>query len=109
MSFELDHVFVLAAPGAPEADQLVTFGLTEGSRNTHRGQGTANRRFFFATTMLELLYVRDEAEVRSAITAPTRLAERATFRESGASPFGICIRRSAGGEEALPFAAFDYR
>ena len=46
MSLELDHVFVNTAPGAPEADQLLSFGLVEGSSNVHPGQGTANRRFF---------------------------------------------------------------
>jgi len=37
-------------------------GLTEGTRNDHPGQGTANRRFFFSNTALELLYVSDANE-----------------------------------------------
>ena len=47
MAFELDHVFICAAAGAPEAASLIAFGLTEGTPNTHPGQGTANRRFFY--------------------------------------------------------------
>jgi len=47
LSFAIDHVFVMCSPGAPEAAALIRAGLTEGSANTHPGQGTANRRFFF--------------------------------------------------------------
>jgi hypothetical protein len=37
MTVELDHVFVCSEVGAPEADQLVAFGLGEGAPNTHPG------------------------------------------------------------------------
>ena len=30
MRIELDHVFVCTAPGAPEAEEFVQFGLREG-------------------------------------------------------------------------------
>ena len=45
--FELDHIFVLCEPGAPEADELLAAGFVEGQGYVHRGQGTANRVFFF--------------------------------------------------------------
>jgi hypothetical protein len=73
MTAELDHVFVCTALDAPEADLLVAFGLAEGTPNTHPGQGTANRRFYFRNAMLELVWVRDEREARSPLVAPTRL------------------------------------
>ena len=73
MTVELDHVFVCVAPDAPEADLLVAFGLLEGTPNTHPGQGTANRRFYFRNAMLELVWVRDEDEAQSPLIAPTRL------------------------------------
>ena len=60
MRVELDHLFVCTVPGAPEAEELVRFGLREGPSNQHLGQGTANRRFDFANAMIELLWVRDE-------------------------------------------------
>jgi hypothetical protein len=41
MHFELDHLFVCTAPGVPEAEKLVEFGLHEGPPNQHPGQGTA--------------------------------------------------------------------
>lgn len=54
---QLDHFFILTSPGAPEADALVQLGLIEGTSNAHPGQGTANRRFFFANTTIEFLYI----------------------------------------------------
>ncbi|MGH9760591.1 MAG: hypothetical protein ACREAC_07080, partial [Blastocatellia bacterium] len=34
MTFELDHLFICVSAGAPEADRLIEFGLTEGTSNT---------------------------------------------------------------------------
>jgi hypothetical protein len=36
---ELDHIFVLCSVDAPEARVLTQLGFTEGSDNTHPGQG----------------------------------------------------------------------
>jgi hypothetical protein len=44
MQIELDHLFLCTAPGAPEAEKLVQFGLHEGPPNQHPDQGTACRR-----------------------------------------------------------------
>ena len=105
---ELDHVFLRATVAAPEAEQLRRFGLSEGSGNTHPGQGTANRRFFFHNAFLELLWIADEAEIGSATTRPTRLAEH--LASDAASPFGICFRPSAAAasKDAPPFPAWQY-
>src|SRR5215831_2907088 len=94
MRIELDHLFVCTAPGAPEAEKLVQFGLHEGPSNQHPGQGTANRRFFFANAMIELIWVSDAREAQSQNTRRTLLWERSVGREDSASPFGICLRRS---------------
>lgn len=109
MALELDHIFILASPGAPEAEQLRALGLSEGSRNVHPGQGTANRRFYFENVMLELIWVEDATEAQSDLAAPTGLWERMRWRESGASPFGVCLRDSEGGAPELPFATQEYR
>ena len=61
MKAELDHVFVCCSAGGPEADALRRAGLSEGSPNTHPGQGTECRRFFFSNAYLELLWVSDAA------------------------------------------------
>jgi Glyoxalase-like domain len=106
--FELDHVFICTDIGAPEADRLRDFGLTEGAPNVHPGQGTANRRFFFHNAMLELLWVHTPKEAQSAACRPTRLWERWNGRHSAALPFGICLRPQHSPMAALPFSAWAY-
>src|SRR5262249_8572702 len=97
-SVEVDHVFVCTTVGAPEAQRLIDLGLIEGSANRHPGQGTANRRFFFANAMLELLWVEDEAKARSEVEPARRLHlwERWSERNGAACPFGVCLRPSEG-------------
>jgi len=93
MTIEFDHFFILTDPGAPAAELLTEIGLLEGTRNDHPGQGTANRRFFFADTMLELLYIRDVKEAVNGPAGRMHLMERASVAE--ASPFGLVVRRIA--------------
>jgi hypothetical protein len=102
---EFDHVFVCCSAGAPEGDALVRLGLTEGSPNTHPGQGTANRRFFFRNAFLELLWVAEPAEARSEQTRRTRLWERWFQRASGVCPF----RATGADTTAAPFTTWAYR
>src|SRR5262245_20497294 len=104
MLMEFDHLFICTNSGASEADRLLEFGLTEGTRNIHLGQGTESRRFFFRNAMLEFLWVRDEREVQSDLISPTRLWERWRYRQTGYSPFGICFRpgRRAETERVAP-------
>ncbi|HBU86299.1 MAG TPA: glyoxalase-like domain protein, partial [Acinetobacter sp.] len=54
---EVDHIFICVQSGAPEAETLKKFGLTEGSSNKHPGQGTENRRFFFKNSFIELIFL----------------------------------------------------
>ncbi len=109
MRVELDHLFVCAAPGAPEAEKLVKFGLHEVSPNQHPGQGTANRRFAFVNAMIELLWVSDTREAQSQSTRRTLLWERWSGREDNASPFGICLRPADSQDTDPPFPAWEYR
>jgi hypothetical protein len=113
MKLDLDHFFVCTEPGAPEADELVRFGLREGPPNQHPGQGTENRRFPFANAMIELLWVSDPTEAQSPGTRRTLLWERCSGCHSGASPFGICLRpatlQSSGDAQAAPFPGWAYK
>jgi Glyoxalase-like domain len=109
VAVELDHVFVWVSAGAPEADRLVAVGLTEGPPNRHPGQGTANRRFFFANAMLELLWVDDAVEAQGEAVRPLRLSERWSRRSSGASPFGVILRPAGQATVGPPFPAWEYR
>ena len=106
---ELDHVFILCDAGAPEADALPRIGIREGAGNTHPGQGTACRRFFFANAYLELLWVDDAAGAGSEPAKRTRLLDRWALRRAGACPFGVIVRPSTGSVEARPpFPAWRY-
>src|SRR5262245_35966152 len=109
MALQLHHAFVCASVGAPEARHLLEAGLVEGSRNTHPGQGTANRRFFFERGFLELIWVHDEREARSELAGPTRLWDRWVGRGGAANPFGLCFSSSDGVAAGLPFATWAYR
>jgi hypothetical protein len=107
MGFVIDHVFVMCAAGAPEAGALVRAGLVEGSANTHPGQGTANRRFFFENMYLELLCVSDAEEAQREPVSRPRLWERWSRRAAGACPFGL-VFRGATGSPGPPFPTWSY-
>jgi hypothetical protein len=105
MTIELDHFFILTEPGAPHADLLSGIGLTEGPHNDHPGQGTANRRFFFSNTALELLYVRDTSEAANGRGSRLRIVERAA--DVKASPFGLIVRATTESTD-VPFPGWRY-
>jgi hypothetical protein len=107
--FVLDHLLLFCAKGAPEADALVHLGLTEGPSNTHPGQGTANRRFFFHDAYLELLWVDDEIKARSETVRQTQLWERWAGRLTDACPFGVVLRPGSSDGLAPPFSVWAYR
>ncbi|WNG35395.1 VOC family protein [Archangium violaceum] len=104
----LCHVFVLVESGAPEAARLEQAGLRESFRRVHPGQGTTNVCYCFDNAYLELLWAVDGTELASPAVAPTRLAERAAWRSTGANPFGIALRTDPP-EAPLPFATWDYQ
>ena len=103
--FQIDHVFVCVSAGAPEADRVLDIGLSEGPPNRHSGQGTANRRIFFDTTMLEFLWVEDEAAAHGRLG----LWERWRRRDSDACPFGVCFRPTDDTRLPPPFPTWTYQ
>jgi hypothetical protein len=108
MTIEFDHLFICTDIGAPVADRLVAFGLQEGSPNTHPGQGTSNRRFFFHNAMLELLWVHNPAEAKSEAIRRTHLWERWENRDS-ICPIGIAFRPADVATDAVAFLSWDYQ
>lgn len=110
MNLELDHIFIMCAPDAPEVSALSAMGLREGAGNTHPGQGTACRRFFFRNAYLEFVWVCDPVEAQSDATRRTRLWERWSARQEGACPFGVVLCPARETAVARPpFATWSYR
>src|SRR4051812_3219105 len=109
MPAELDHIFICVSHNADEAGRLAAFGLTEGSPNTHPGQGTACRRFFFRNGYLELLWVSDPMEAQLETARRTRLWERWSGRANGACPFGFGFRPETQTADSPPFSFWEYR
>jgi hypothetical protein len=105
--WELDHLFVWTAEGAPEAKLLIDSGLTEGTPNKHPGQGTANRRFFFNNAFIELLWVHNKEEAQSE--RALHFWERWSGRNTGACPFGFIFRPQDRDGCDPPFATWEYR
>jgi hypothetical protein len=106
---ELDHVLICTSVEAPEAARLADLGLTEGASNTHPGQGTACRRFFFRNVYVELLWVHNAAEARSEQVYPTRLWNRWSGRENGVCSIGFCFRPDGSHSKEPPFSTWEYR
>lgn len=104
---ELDHIIFFCGPGAPEADALLGRGLHEGPGNTHPGQGTVNRRFFFRGLYLELLWVEKYDEAQSGDARRTGLWDRWIDRHNGCCPLGLVFRPSSAGTPT-PFPSWSY-
>lgn len=105
---EIDHIFICTKYSAPAAKLLKKFGLTEGTSNTHSGQGTANRRFFFKNLFIELLWLENAEEAKSTLTSPTMLYERLTSKSKNTSPFGVCFRPNNLIDRTVKFPSWVY-
>ena len=107
MNLELDHVVVLTAVNAPEAETLEAIGLQGyGGVTQHGGLGTASTSFFFSNLVyLELLWLHDEEAARRNFEPLTMNAiPRMHWRESGASPINLMLRRrQPGATDPPPF------
>ena len=88
---EIDHIFIFSNQGK-ETDELVDFGLTEGSGRKHNGIGTANRRLFFDNFYLEILWVHNEIEAKSI--EKIGIWERSNFKNNNYSRFGLCLKNT---------------
>ena len=88
---EIDHIFIFTDVPHVAAEELVAWGLTEGSSRVHPGQGTANRKFYSENFFLEILWVQNEAEITSAPLRASGLWQRAPSADHNASPYGLCL------------------
>jgi len=104
----IDHIFIFTDDKGKVADELVAFGLMEGSSRVHVGQGTTNRKFYFLNFFLEILWVHNENEIKSEQTKPTGLCQRADYKTNNFSPFGLCFVNSDETEKLFE-NAFKYQ
>jgi hypothetical protein len=103
---EPDHLFVVVSRQAPEAVRLESAGLRLAPDPViHEGQGTASRFFFFENAYLELIWVEDPAELKSALP---ELAQRVVAPGALVSPFGLGLRREGEASTDLPFPTRPY-
>jgi hypothetical protein len=100
---EVDHLFVFTGQPVAAAELLQAFGLTEGSPNVHPSQGTSCRRFFFENAYLELVWISNEADIKSPAVQRTQFWERSQYKDTNFSPFGICFRQPHTKEFLLLF------
>ncbi|MBE7215258.1 hypothetical protein MK852_08775 [Shewanella benthica] len=110
--FPLEHDHILIwVKGAPEAIALQQFGFTtDGKVHQHRGQGTSSISFYFNNAALELIWIDDEdIAAKKDIEIGNQVLSRYKWRETGASPFGVGLRRRADIHNDIPFPTQKYR
>jgi hypothetical protein len=107
---ELDHLFVLVSPNAPESRVLEDAGLKlNPGINRHAGQGTSSKVLWFQNVYLELLWI-DDAKIAQEVSQArlgTNIVARSEWKDSGASPFGVGLHFKPG-RSLPPFPTRDY-
>ncbi|MEM8534252.1 MAG: hypothetical protein AAGF95_25620 [Chloroflexota bacterium] len=106
---EIDHVYIMVTPNAPEAAYLQSRGLflLEDTMH-HEGQGTASCIFLFKNMYLELAWVHNrEMMLQKSAEVGFEIVLSEPWQETGASPFGVGLRYT-GAERTLPFATKKY-
>lgn len=108
---KLDHVFIGTSDIGSAVDAVSACGFIEGSTNVHPGQGTANRRYFFSNTMLELLYVDERV---SSDHPQNHLLElearcRASLDDKSTSKLDVCFRPSHSDDQKPLFECLHYK
>jgi len=101
----LDHVWIFVSSGAPERAALEKAGFRVAPTvNRHDGQGTASMTVEFVNGFLELMYLDDSVPVSPGKeVAVKKFRDRAAWRQTGVSPFGIGTRRTASTPAPFPF------
>ena len=107
-AFEIDHVWIAAAPGAPERIAFERAGFQVGAQvNAHEGQGTSSITVELDNGFLELIYPDPAVPVAPNLqTVHSQFQKRVDWRASGYSPFGIGIRKLAAAPARFPFPTF---
>ncbi len=103
----LDHFWIATqTSAAAERAALEQAGFRISPNvNRHDGQGTASQTVEFENGYLELLYPDPSVPVtgEGGRVAQRRFIERANWRETDVSPFGIAVRRTPQTPARFPF------
>jgi len=110
MDWKLDHVFLACSDVGAARTAVSDFGMVLFEGRIHRGQGTANVYSYFENAFFELVYPVDDGELDSEVVRPLGLKERIEWKDSGACPFGVCLRPAAAleGTAMLPGECWPY-
>lgn len=102
---ELDHVWIVVSPDAPERAALERAGFRMApSINRHDGQGTASITFEFENAYLELIWPDSTVPVApGSERAAEKFKQRMFWRTSGWCPIGVGLRRTTPSDDPLPF------
>lgn len=100
---EPDHLYLWVSPGAPEGAVLRKLGILQYPDTARPGEGVEWITFAFENIYLELLWVADESRFRETWVAyhPPHL-DRARWRDTGSSPFGLAFHRAESPTAELP-------
>jgi hypothetical protein len=107
---ELDHVWIMVSPNAPERSALKDAGFQiSPAINRHDGQGAASITVEFENAYLELMWPDSTVPLAPGLErAAEKFRQRMLWRTSGWCPIGIGLRRATGSNDALPFPIWSW-
>jgi hypothetical protein len=107
---ELNHVWVMVSPNAPERAALTRAGfLISRDVNRHDGQGTASITVEFENAFLELIWLDSTVSVAPGMErGAEKFRQRMLWRSSGWCPIGVGLRRTTSSNDALPFPTWSW-
>jgi hypothetical protein len=107
---ELDHVWIMVSPNAPERAALERAGFhVSPDLNRHDGQGTASITVEFENAYLELMWPDSTITVSPGLEqAAQKFRQRMLWRSSGWCPIGVGLRPTTPSNDAWPFPTWSW-
>ncbi|MCG6136125.1 MAG: hypothetical protein MET45_15990 [Nostoc sp. LLA-1] len=105
---EVDHIFICMKQAAESVSVLQELGLYCSNQLVqHVNQGTASKIFFFENFYLELIWIEDKYTVEQQQSELTDVHQLTRIRGqyTGASPFGIGLRRKSNQSNLIPHSS----
>jgi len=108
---EVDHVWIVCTPNAPERAALEAAGFRFSPVvNRHEGQGTASVTADFENGFLELSWPDPSVSVApGSEKAAEKFRNRTEWRTSGWCPIGVGFRRISASNEPLPLPVWSIK